>query len=75
MSALADIISLGICRTRFNNIELLRGVICLTFCFSISLSGLNFVLQGEQVFFIVTNYIETPNQRLGFCAEVRRGMS
>uniref|UniRef100_A0A665T5M5 P2X purinoceptor n=1 Tax=Echeneis naucrates TaxID=173247 RepID=A0A665T5M5_ECHNA len=25
---------------------------------------------GEQVFFIVTNYIETPNQRLGFCAEV-----
>ncbi|XP_069556791.1 P2X purinoceptor 5 isoform X1 [Brachyistius frenatus] len=24
---------------------------------------------GEQVFFIVTNYIETPNQRLGFCAE------
>uniref|UniRef100_A0A3P9L2A3 P2X purinoceptor n=1 Tax=Oryzias latipes TaxID=8090 RepID=A0A3P9L2A3_ORYLA len=23
------------------------------------------------VFFIVTNYIETPNQRLGFCAEVR----
>uniref|UniRef100_A0A3Q3DW81 P2X purinoceptor n=1 Tax=Hippocampus comes TaxID=109280 RepID=A0A3Q3DW81_HIPCM len=25
---------------------------------------------GEQVFFVVTNYIETPNQRLGFCAEV-----
>uniref|UniRef100_A0A8C7RWP6 P2X purinoceptor n=1 Tax=Oncorhynchus mykiss TaxID=8022 RepID=A0A8C7RWP6_ONCMY len=25
---------------------------------------------GEQVFFIVTNYLETPNQRLGFCAEV-----
>lgn len=25
--------------------------------------------QGEQVFFVVTNYIETPNQRLGFCAE------
>ncbi|XP_067350432.1 P2X purinoceptor 5 isoform X1 [Channa argus] len=24
---------------------------------------------GEQVFFIVTNYIETPNQKLGFCAE------
>ncbi|XP_034088902.1 P2X purinoceptor 5 isoform X1 [Gymnodraco acuticeps] len=24
---------------------------------------------GEQVFFIVTNLIETPNQRLGFCAE------
>ncbi|KAL0994411.1 hypothetical protein UPYG_G00121870 [Umbra pygmaea] len=24
---------------------------------------------GEEVFFIVTNYIETPNQRLGFCAE------
>ncbi|CAF98504.1 unnamed protein product, partial [Tetraodon nigroviridis] len=24
---------------------------------------------GEQVFFIVTNYIETPNQRLSFCAE------
>ncbi|KAK1882659.1 P2X purinoceptor 5 [Dissostichus eleginoides] len=24
---------------------------------------------GEQVFFIVTNFIETPNQRLGFCAE------
>ncbi|XP_070774031.1 P2X purinoceptor 5 [Enoplosus armatus] len=24
---------------------------------------------GEQVFFIVTNYIETPNQRLGMCAE------
>ncbi|KAM6970175.1 P2X purinoceptor 5 [Aplochiton taeniatus] len=28
--------------------------------------------QGEQVFFIVTNYIETPNQRLGFCAESPR---
>uniref|UniRef100_A0A3B4B1Y8 P2X purinoceptor n=1 Tax=Periophthalmus magnuspinnatus TaxID=409849 RepID=A0A3B4B1Y8_9GOBI len=25
---------------------------------------------GEQVFFVVTNYIETPNQRLGFCPEV-----
>ncbi|KAG7224475.1 hypothetical protein INR49_014999 [Caranx melampygus] len=24
---------------------------------------------GEQVFFIVTNYIQTPNQRLGYCAE------
>ncbi|KAJ0061702.1 hypothetical protein NL108_006838, partial [Boleophthalmus pectinirostris] len=24
---------------------------------------------GEQVFFVVTNYIETPNQRLGFCPE------
>lgn len=24
---------------------------------------------GEQVFFVVTNYIETPNQRLGLCAE------
>ncbi|XP_034406932.1 P2X purinoceptor 5 isoform X2 [Cyclopterus lumpus] len=24
---------------------------------------------GEQVFFVITNYIETPNQRLGFCAE------
>lgn len=23
------------------------------------------------MFFIVTNYIETPNQRLGYCAEVR----
>uniref|UniRef100_A0A665TDT5 P2X purinoceptor n=1 Tax=Echeneis naucrates TaxID=173247 RepID=A0A665TDT5_ECHNA len=30
---------------------------------------------GEQVFFIVTNYIETPNQRLGFCAEVTCIMS
>uniref|UniRef100_A0AAR2M252 P2X purinoceptor n=1 Tax=Pygocentrus nattereri TaxID=42514 RepID=A0AAR2M252_PYGNA len=26
--------------------------------------------QGDRVFFIVTNYLETPNQRLGFCAEV-----
>nr|XP_023688871.1 P2X purinoceptor 5-like isoform X3 [Paramormyrops kingsleyae] len=25
--------------------------------------------QGEGVFFIVTNFIETPNQRLGYCAE------
>uniref|UniRef100_A0A8C2Z0H5 P2X purinoceptor n=1 Tax=Cyclopterus lumpus TaxID=8103 RepID=A0A8C2Z0H5_CYCLU len=25
---------------------------------------------GEQVFFVITNYIETPNQRLGFCAEL-----
>ncbi|KAL7838105.1 hypothetical protein AOLI_G00265090 [Acnodon oligacanthus] len=25
--------------------------------------------QGDRVFFIVTNYLETPNQRLGFCAE------
>lgn len=32
--------------------------------------NLFFILQGEQVFFIVTNYIETPNQRLGSCAEV-----
>uniref|UniRef100_A0A8C6UUV6 P2X purinoceptor n=1 Tax=Neogobius melanostomus TaxID=47308 RepID=A0A8C6UUV6_9GOBI len=24
---------------------------------------------GEQVFFVVTNYIETPNQRMGFCPE------
>ncbi|XP_028278386.1 P2X purinoceptor 5 isoform X2 [Parambassis ranga] len=24
---------------------------------------------GERVFFVVTNYIETPNQRLGLCAE------
>ncbi|KAK0141749.1 P2X purinoceptor 5 [Merluccius polli] len=24
---------------------------------------------GEQVFFVVTNFIETPNQRLGLCAE------
>ncbi|KAK7925690.1 hypothetical protein WMY93_008000 [Mugilogobius chulae] len=24
---------------------------------------------GEQVFFVVTNYIETPNQRLSFCPE------
>ncbi|KAL2095051.1 hypothetical protein ACEWY4_009770 [Coilia grayii] len=28
--------------------------------------------QGEQVFFIVTNYIETPNQRLGVCPESHR---
>ncbi|XP_062844331.1 P2X purinoceptor 5 [Trichomycterus rosablanca] len=25
--------------------------------------------QGDRVFFIVTNYLETPNQRLGQCAE------
>ncbi|XP_064158284.1 P2X purinoceptor 5-like isoform X6 [Anguilla rostrata] len=25
--------------------------------------------QGETVFFIITNFIETPNQRLGYCAE------
>ncbi|XP_030216871.1 P2X purinoceptor 5 [Gadus morhua] len=24
---------------------------------------------GEQVFFVVTNFVETPNQRLGLCAE------
>ncbi|XP_028839264.1 P2X purinoceptor 5 [Denticeps clupeoides] len=28
--------------------------------------------QGERVFFIVTNYIETPGQRLGFCPESPR---
>lgn len=28
--------------------------------------------QGERVFFIVTNYIETPNQRLGVCPESHR---
>ena len=33
--------------------------------------GCNPVLQGEQVFFVVTNFVETPNQRLGLCAEVR----
>uniref|UniRef100_A0A3Q1JLU8 P2X purinoceptor n=1 Tax=Anabas testudineus TaxID=64144 RepID=A0A3Q1JLU8_ANATE len=27
--------------------------------------------QGEAVLFIVTNFIETPNQTLGYCAEVR----
>lgn len=27
---------------------------------------------GEQVFFLVTNYIQTPNQRLGFCPESYR---
>uniref|UniRef100_A0A8C9WJL0 P2X purinoceptor n=1 Tax=Scleropages formosus TaxID=113540 RepID=A0A8C9WJL0_SCLFO len=25
--------------------------------------------QGEKVFFIITNFIETPNQMLGYCAE------
>ncbi|KAJ8342890.1 hypothetical protein SKAU_G00328180 [Synaphobranchus kaupii] len=25
--------------------------------------------QGERIFFIITNFIETPNQRLGHCAE------
>ncbi|XP_042271152.1 P2X purinoceptor 5-like isoform X1 [Thunnus thynnus] len=25
--------------------------------------------QGEAVFFIVTNFLETPNQKLGYCAE------
>lgn len=54
-------------------LSFLGALICLTFCFFISLPGLNFILQGEQVFFVVTNYIETPNQRLGFCAEVRIG--
>lgn len=29
-----------------------------------------FFSQGERVFFIVTNYIETPNQTLSFCPEV-----
>ncbi|KAJ8275780.1 hypothetical protein COCON_G00075320 [Conger conger] len=28
--------------------------------------------QGERVFFIITNFIETPNQRLGYCAESTR---
>uniref|UniRef100_A0A8C2FZZ0 P2X purinoceptor n=1 Tax=Cyprinus carpio TaxID=7962 RepID=A0A8C2FZZ0_CYPCA len=27
--------------------------------------------QGERIFFVVTNYIVTPNQRLGYCPEVR----
>lgn len=25
--------------------------------------------QGEDVFFVVTNFLETPNQKLGYCAE------
>uniref|UniRef100_A0A4W4EIH0 P2X purinoceptor n=1 Tax=Electrophorus electricus TaxID=8005 RepID=A0A4W4EIH0_ELEEL len=25
--------------------------------------------QGDRVFFMVTNYLETPNQRLGYCSE------
>ncbi|XP_066508182.1 P2X purinoceptor 5 [Hoplias malabaricus] len=25
--------------------------------------------QGDRVFFIVTNYLQTPNQKLGFCSE------
>lgn len=28
--------------------------------------------QGDRVFFIVTNYVVTPNQKLGFCPEVRQ---
>lgn len=28
-------------------------------------------LQGEAVLFITTNFITTPNQKLGYCAEVR----
>uniref|UniRef100_A0A8C2ZKN3 P2X purinoceptor n=1 Tax=Cyclopterus lumpus TaxID=8103 RepID=A0A8C2ZKN3_CYCLU len=28
--------------------------------------------QGEAVLFVVTNFLETPNQKLGHCAEVRR---
>ena len=28
------------------------------------------VLQGEDAPFIVTTFIETPNQKLGLCAEV-----
>uniref|UniRef100_A0A671RJ92 P2X purinoceptor n=1 Tax=Sinocyclocheilus anshuiensis TaxID=1608454 RepID=A0A671RJ92_9TELE len=27
--------------------------------------------QGDRVFFIVTNYVVTPNQKLGYCPEVR----
>uniref|UniRef100_A0A8D0CVV8 P2X purinoceptor n=1 Tax=Sander lucioperca TaxID=283035 RepID=A0A8D0CVV8_SANLU len=27
--------------------------------------------QGEAVLFVVTNFLETPNQKLGYCAEVR----
>uniref|UniRef100_A0A3B4ASL6 P2X purinoceptor n=1 Tax=Periophthalmus magnuspinnatus TaxID=409849 RepID=A0A3B4ASL6_9GOBI len=27
--------------------------------------------QGEGVLFVVTNFLETPNQQLGYCAEVR----
>ncbi|KAL4647778.1 P2X purinoceptor 5-like [Arapaima gigas] len=28
--------------------------------------------QGEKVFFIITNFIETPNQMLGYCAESKK---
>lgn len=28
-------------------------------------------LQGEAVLFITTNFITTPEQKLGYCAEVR----
>ncbi|KAJ8403838.1 hypothetical protein AAFF_G00347060 [Aldrovandia affinis] len=28
--------------------------------------------QGERVFFIITNFIQTPNQKLGYCAESSR---
>lgn len=31
------------------------------------------VLQGENVFFVITNLIVTPNQRQETCAEVRLG--
>lgn len=53
-----------------NNNEPRKALISLTFCILLSLCGSKWVFQGEQVFFIVTNYIETPNQRLSFCAEV-----
>lgn len=62
---------LDICLHRLDNIKYHQFVIHSTFCSSTELSQSNFVFQGEQVFFIVTNYIETPNQRLTFCAEVR----
>lgn len=37
----------------------------------IFLSYFFFFIKGDNVLFIVTNYLETPNQRLGSCAEVR----
>lgn len=62
-------ISLNVCPNRLNSIEL--PLECNVFnLFYFSSAEPNLILQGEQVFFIVTNYIETPNQRLNFCAEV-----
>lgn len=49
----------------------LSGVTCAHFQDNIISDSASIFTQGEATLFVVTNFLETPNQKLGYCAEVR----